>query len=334
MSYQPSTEAKSTPLPASTPSETPGASSSAATPSRSKSRLSIAGLKRTASNVLQSKEAASGKRMITAAGKTVIGAHPIFLMGEAITGRKVGSQFRKGKSELGAAAEELLGILGDSAKDVLVIVDEKLQAQKEETTKTADVLRSAGTDAIVVVTTSLIESKTQFEKNAPGLKYAVLKNSKDVVVIVDKAIKHPIVVTGVTKYAKANGVPRPEAVMTIAALCVGKLVKVLEKAEGEALAELERLNLESQQAEARAQQLVGEHGGESSSGSAGDVVVIDASDFEKTTSKEDTKAAKEVGRTAAHAPGAEANTATTTKESADRKGKGKENKEDGGCVIM
>lgn len=137
MSNAPSTPAKETPLPPPTPSEGDTGSKSG-TPSRSKSRLSIAGLKRSASNVLQSQEGQAGKRALKAYGRTIVGMSPIWLMGEALTGRvcyvlgarslsfamadfesllhqKVGTQFRKGTSGLVAAAEELLDIVGDSA---------------------------------------------------------------------------------------------------------------------------------------------------------------------------------------------------------------------------
>jgi hypothetical protein len=88
MSQHPEQDAKSTPLPPVTPSEPAanGAEGSNTAP-KPKSRLSIAGLTRSASKALSSQEAQSGKRMLAAAGKTLVGAHPIWLMGEALTGR-------------------------------------------------------------------------------------------------------------------------------------------------------------------------------------------------------------------------------------------------------
>lgn len=86
MSDQASTPAKETPLPPVTPSEGAEASNSG-TPSRSKSRLSIAGLRRSATNALQSAEGQAGKRALKAYGKTIVGMSPIWLMGEALTGR-------------------------------------------------------------------------------------------------------------------------------------------------------------------------------------------------------------------------------------------------------
>lgn len=280
---------------------------------------------------MQSQEAQSGKKVITAYGKTLVGMSPIWLMGEALTGRKVGSQFRRGKGDLVAAAEELRGILTDSAKDILVVVDDKLRTQKDETVKTAEVLRSAGEDVIVVVTSSLLESKSQFEKNAPGLKHTVLKNSKDVVIILDKAIKHPIVVTGVTKFAKSKGIPRPEAILTLAALGIGKLVKIVEAAEADAKRELEILEEEARRAALAADRATTPGGGDS------EIVVVDATEFEKNAPREETKAAEEIGKNAADpAPGQPSTSGESSMPGGlPDKGKGKaKEKKDDGCVMM
>jgi hypothetical protein len=153
-------------------------------------------------------------------------------------------------------------------------------------------------DAIVVVTSSLINSRSQFEANAPQLKHTMLKHSKDVVIIVDKAIKHPIVITGVTKFAKSKGIPRPEAILTIAALGVGKLIKVLDEAEGEARVELEKFEAELKQKALKADQ-------------EGDLVVVDAGEFEKTVPREDSKKADEIGHAAAPPPGTSAAASTS-----------------------
>ncbi|KIM27137.1 hypothetical protein M408DRAFT_9517 [Serendipita vermifera MAFF 305830] len=317
-------DSKTTAQPASEGQGVASTSANAA-PERTKSQFSFGSIKRSASKMIQSKEGQSSKNLIKGYGRTM----------------KVGSQFKKGTSEMLSAAEELRDILGVSAKDVLVVVDQKLRTGKDETTKTADILRSAGEDAIVVVTTSLLNSRAQFEANAPQLKHTVLKNSKDCVVIVDKAIKNPVVITGVTKFAKAQGIPRPEAILTVAAWGVGKLIKILDEAEGEARVELEKF-----EAEVRQRQLEVEH-------ESGDVVVIDASEFEKHLPKEEARVAKEIGHAAAPPSegGAPAGVATGAPPVAspseapaepavpgalpDKKGKGKEKKEkDDGCIIM
>jgi hypothetical protein len=187
----------------------------------------------------------------------------------------------------------------------------------------------------VVVTSSLINSRAQFEANAPQLKHTMLKHSKDVVIIVDKAIKHPIVITGVTKFAKSKGIPRPEAILTIAALGVGKLIKVLDEAESEARVELEKFEGELRQKALQADQ-------------EGDLVVVDAGEFEKTVPREDSKKADEIGHAAAPPPdtsatastsAAAAGTAPSTSEptvpgSMPASKKDKAKKKDDGCIIM
>ena len=65
-------------------------------------------------------------------------------MGEAITGKKVGTQFQKGTRDLVAAAQEIRNLASTSGKDIVVIIDEKIRESKEQTGKTAEVLRAAG----------------------------------------------------------------------------------------------------------------------------------------------------------------------------------------------
>ncbi len=180
---------------------------------------------------------------------------------------------------------------------------------------------------IVVVTSSLLGSKDQFEKNAPALKYTVLKNSKDVVVILDKAIKHPIVITGVTKFAKAQGIPRPEAILTLAALGIGKLVKVCEAAEADAKLELERFEEDTRRAAEASDRATTPGGGDS------DIVVIDATEFERNAPKEETKAAADIGKNAADPVPSSGEPSMPGGIPDKGKGKAKEKKDDG-CVAM
>jgi len=181
---------------------------------------------------------------------------------------------------------------------------------------------------MVIVTSSLLKSRSQFEENAPQLKHTMIKHSKDCVIILDKAIKHPIVITGVTKFARSKGIPRPEAILTIAALGIGKLIKVLDEAETDARVELEKF-------EAEVRQRAVEHGPEE-----GNLVVVDAAEFEKTVPKEESKKAEEIGHAAAPPPAA-ASTSTAPGTSsapavpgampASSKEKAKKND---GCIIM
>lgn len=66
-------------------------------------------------------------------------------MGEALTpGAKIGTQFKKGKANLLGAAEEIRVAVSTGSRDIIVIVDGKLNAGKIDTRKTAEVLRAAG----------------------------------------------------------------------------------------------------------------------------------------------------------------------------------------------
>lgn len=66
-------------------------------------------------------------------------------MGEALTpGAKVGTQFKKGKTNLIGAAEEIRIAVSTSSRDIIVIVDGKLKAGQVDTGKTAEVLKAAG----------------------------------------------------------------------------------------------------------------------------------------------------------------------------------------------
>lgn len=105
----------------------------------------------------------SATRFFSAYAETWIGLSPLWLMGEAITpGKKVGTRFFKGKDKLFTAAFDLQKALGDSGKDVIVIVDEKLRSVnvksassagvsargKEQVGKTVEVIKAAGLVAI------------------------------------------------------------------------------------------------------------------------------------------------------------------------------------------
>jgi hypothetical protein len=45
-----------------------------------------------------------------------------------------------------------------------------------------------------VVTTSIEKAQEQLKLNSPAIKHAILKNGKEVIIVVDKALKHPMVV--------------------------------------------------------------------------------------------------------------------------------------------
>lgn len=151
-------------------------------PSRTKSsRLTVASLKRSASKAMESKEVQSGTKFFSAYAKAWIGMSPIWLMGEAVTGRvsfflvcllceliiRFGLESwrtvqegyeRDGCCCWGTQRNPFWlcvchfdrGYINFGvnelycSKDVIVIVDETLRKHKEETTKTAEVLMAAG----------------------------------------------------------------------------------------------------------------------------------------------------------------------------------------------
>ena len=45
-----------------------------------------------------------------------------------------------------------------------------------------------------MVTTSIEKAQEQLKLNSPAIKHAILKNGKEVIIVVDKALKHPMVV--------------------------------------------------------------------------------------------------------------------------------------------
>lgn len=88
-------------------------------------------------------------RFFSAYAQAWVGLSPIWLMGEALTpGRKVGSQFNRGRRKLVDAAEEVREVVATSSQDIVVIIDEKLKSSDGSASKiaerTAEVVKAAG----------------------------------------------------------------------------------------------------------------------------------------------------------------------------------------------
>jgi len=147
-----------------------------------------------------------------------------------IPGKKVGTRFNKGKGKLIEAAREVGGAISTSSKDVVVIVDEKLKGSKEQTGKTAEIIKAAGENALMIVTTSLEKVQSELLNNkelGPQIKKVVSANGRDVVILVDKALKHPVVITGVSKFAKSKGIPHADALLRLCSLGLAKILKAM-----------------------------------------------------------------------------------------------------------
>jgi hypothetical protein len=59
----------------------------------------------------------------------------------------------------------------------------------------------------------------------PEIKKSIAKNGRDVLVILDRALRHPIVVTGVSKFARSQGIPYSEALLQLASLGLAKIIE-------------------------------------------------------------------------------------------------------------
>ena len=63
--------------------------------------------------------------------------------------------------------------------------------------------------------------------NSPEFQKAVRKNGRDGLVLLDGALKHPVVVTGVSKFARSKGIPYTDALLRLASLGLAKILKAI-----------------------------------------------------------------------------------------------------------
>ena len=176
----------------------------------------------------------------------------------------------------------------------------------------------------MVVSTSLVEAQAQIERSSPHLKASLLTHSKDVVIVIDKALKNPLVITGIKKFAKAQGIPQPEAMLRVASLALNKVLVIINEEEGKAKEEVEKIKLE-EEAKLRS----------ATAGSDAVIVEYDAEELQRTAT---TEAVDEAGKVGKIAEEAQQPTVQQPKgqqpEASTSKGKGRAKEKDDKCIIM
>jgi hypothetical protein len=254
---------------------------------------------------MKGKSKSTTKRFLSAYAQTWIGMTPLWLMGEAILpGAKVGGTFKSGTRKLRGVAEELRDALMANSDDVVVILDKHFKFNKREGAKdgesgkpedkpssgfdeqarrAAEVIRAAGGSVIVAVSSSLTNAQSQVHGSSPQIKKAIAKNGKDVVVLVDKALKNPIVITGVSRFARSKGIPYSEGLLRLASMGLSKILaampdEVEEAVEGEILKEAEQK---------KKQEVPGKRW---------EVEEMDAAELERTSTTEAKKEAVDAGK--------------------------------------
>jgi len=177
-------------------------------------------------------------------GKTAVSMHPLWLMGEAVTGKKVGGTFKENSQELILASTQLKELISVSSSDIVIIVNEKFKSGQQDTQKTADVIKQAGENAIVVVSQHIEKAQEQLKASSPAIRKAIKRNGKEVVIVVDKTLKNPLVITGISKFAKSRGIPYSEALISVASLALSKVLAALDEEVTATIEEIEEIDAE------------------------------------------------------------------------------------------
>lgn len=137
--------------------------------------------------------------------------------------------------------------------------------------------------AIVAVSTSLQGAQSQIHGSAPQIKKVVAKHGKDVVVLVDKALKNPIVITGVSRFAKSKGIPYSEGLLRLASMGLSKILAAMpEDVEEQVEAEIRRDAAEKKKHEVP--------------GKRWEVEELDAEELEKSSTSEAKEEADNAGK--------------------------------------
>jgi hypothetical protein len=129
-------------------------------------------------------------------------------------------------------------------------------------------------NAIIVVTSSLsqlqIEAAKMQKEYGPEIRKVVTKRGRDVIVILDKALKHPVVITGVTQFARSRGIPHADALLRLGSLALSKIMKAIPEEVREEVQQHTGVGVEE----------------------------IDAAELERTSTKEENEEAQRIGKQA------------------------------------
>jgi len=63
--------------------------------------------------------------------------------------------------------------------------------------------------------------------NDPHLKRSLQTHSRDALVLLDRALKHPVVITGVSGFARQRGIPHADALLRLASLGLARIIRTL-----------------------------------------------------------------------------------------------------------
>ena len=108
--------------------------------------------------------------------------------------------------------------------------------------------------------------------NEPALKRSMQTHGRDALVLLDKTLKHPVVVTGVSNFARTRGIPHADALLRLASLGLAKIIKAIPEEVKEA----------AEEAGARIEE----------------IEEIDAEELERRSTQEEKTEAEKVGKVA------------------------------------
>jgi hypothetical protein len=183
------------------------------------------------------------------------------------------------------------GATGDAKTDADSKDKSKSSGFDEQSRRAAEVIRAAGCvffplgdtslltcihgreSAIVAVSTSLTNAQSQVHESSPQIKKLITKHGKDVVILVDKALKNPIVITGVSRFARSKGIPYSEGLLRLASLGLARILAAMpDEVEEQVESEIRKDAAEKQKHEVPGQRWKVEE--------------LDADELEKTSTPE------------------------------------------------